>query len=92
VAIATAVVLLINLLRYFEFAVLHQGFPSSFTNSVIRGCGDEISQAFITAWVILALSRRLSLEKSWIDRTGRVFGILWILLYWCGWWDLYYHE
>ena len=31
-----------------------------------------------SVWILLALSRRQRLERSWIDRMGRCIGVLWI--------------
>jgi hypothetical protein len=36
--------------------------------------------AIVAVWILLAVSGRLRIEKSWIDLFGRVLGTIWILL------------
>jgi hypothetical protein len=33
----------------------------------------------MVAWLALGLSRKWTAEPSWIDRAGRLMGILWLL-------------
>jgi hypothetical protein len=42
--------------------------------------GGPYAYAVVTAWGLLFLSRRCRPEPSWIDRAGRVTGLLWLLL------------
>jgi hypothetical protein len=45
--------------------------------------------ALAVVWLILAASRRFRPEPSWIDRLGRVLGVLWITVAVCrGWSEL----
>jgi hypothetical protein len=91
VSVATTVVVFLGLLRDVAFYGMFGEPPNSFLDHMLDGC-DEICPAIITAWVILWMSRRLCCEKSWIDRTERVVGILWIVLYWYGWWEMIRDE
>jgi hypothetical protein len=41
------------------------------------------------SWLLLCVSRRSKPERSWIDRLGRILGVLWILMAVCrGWAEL----
>jgi hypothetical protein len=42
--------------------------------------------AIMSAWVMLAITRLGRPEASWIDRTGRILGVLWIAAAVCQWW------
>lgn len=54
-----------------EFAdFMDWGLPSAFRPA---GC------SVVSAWVIGAASRTLRLEPNWLDRLGRLFGVLWII-------------
>ena len=44
--------------------------------SITYPCGYAVA----TVWLVLALSGRWRPEKSWIDRLGRVLGVIWILI------------
>jgi hypothetical protein len=41
----------------------------------------SVGAEIATAWVILAVSGRCRPEPSWIDRSGRILGIAWIIGY-----------
>jgi hypothetical protein len=41
----------------------------------------KIGPIVATAWLVLALSGRWQPEPSWIDRSGRVMGAAWIIVY-----------
>jgi hypothetical protein len=41
----------------------------------------RVTYAVATAWLLLALGKRCRPEPSWIDRAGRIIGILWIATY-----------
>jgi hypothetical protein len=38
------------------------------------------------AWALLAITRRWKSEASWIDRLGRMLGVLWIGMTPLMWW------
>jgi hypothetical protein len=44
------------------------------------GDSPHVGPAVAAAWAILALSGRWRPEASWIDRCGRLIGVLWVLL------------
>jgi hypothetical protein len=49
----------------------------------------EVSCAVLVSWVIAAVSKRWRPEPNWIDRIGRVLGLIWIVarpLALCYWW------
>jgi hypothetical protein len=49
----------------------------------------RITVALIAVGTIMLLSRRFRPERSWIDRTGRIVGLLWLTLAACrGWSEL----
>ena len=39
---------------------------------------EYIAFGIVLAWIVLALSRRCRPEPSWLDRAGRILGLLWI--------------
>ena len=39
----------------------------------------SVGFAVASAWGVLAVSRRWRAEPSWIDRTGRVLGVVWVV-------------
>ncbi len=45
----------------------------------------SVPLAVLAAWVALALSGRWRSERSWIDRTGRVLGFYWVILWVLHW-------
>lgn len=87
VLLATAVVVAAHAVRYAAFWMLFGKPVFSFLDHELPYCAYEIFYALAAAWFVLALSRRLCCEKSWIDRAGRILGLLWIVLYWVLWWD-----
>ena len=50
-----------------------------------RGNSHHPAAAVAAAWLGLALSRRWRGERGWIDRMGRVFGVLWLITLACDW-------
>src|SRR5262249_30562253 len=45
-----------------------------------------IACAILAAWLILAVTGMRRPEPTWIDRTGRILGVLWIAAAICQWW------
>jgi hypothetical protein len=45
----------------------------------------RITYVVTTAWLLLALGKRCRPEPSWIDRSGRIIGVLWIAIYLIEW-------
>jgi hypothetical protein len=41
----------------------------------------QVAAAVVSVWGVMFLGRVLRPEKSWIDRLGRVLGVLWIVMY-----------
>jgi hypothetical protein len=37
-----------------------------------------VAVTVLIAWVVLAISRQWQAERSWIDRIGRLIGVLWL--------------
>jgi hypothetical protein len=61
------------------------GFGSWFLSAVLLAAPYPIAYATFAGWAILWLSKRLSPERSWVDRAGVLLGLLWIvsaLLFW----------
>jgi len=50
-----------------------------------RGASQHPGPAVAVTWLGLALSRRWRPEPGWIDRLGRVVGVLWLLTLLCDW-------
>jgi hypothetical protein len=49
----------------------------------------RIAVGLVAVWTIMILSRRFRPERNWIDRTGRILGVLWLALAACkGWSEL----
>ena len=42
--------------------------------------GLVVGLVVLTSWLILALGGRWRAERSWVDRAGRVVGVIWLLL------------
>jgi hypothetical protein len=54
--------------------------PSGLAGEVIEiACQVLLVGAAPLAWVVLITTRRWSLEPSWIDRLGRILGVLWMV-------------
>jgi hypothetical protein len=48
------------------------------TSTVFVGYAQQVSFTVVGGWVALALSGRWRSETGWIDRVGRLLGLLWI--------------
>jgi hypothetical protein len=48
--------------------------------TVFVGYAQQVSFAVVGAWIALALSGRWRPEKSWIDRSGRLIGWVWVVV------------
>jgi hypothetical protein len=68
------------------------GFAKWFHMHVLLPASHPISFAVIAAWAILLLSRRARPEPSWIDRTGRALGIIWIAVAFLFWFNRYFLD
>jgi hypothetical protein len=55
------------------------GFAAWFHTAVLLSILDTVGFGTVSTWVVLVLSRRLSPERSWIDRVGRVLGAFWVV-------------
>jgi hypothetical protein len=49
----------------------------------------RIGPAVMAAWAVLLVSGRWRSQPQWIDRTGRVFGAFWILLWLSRWYLIF---
>ena len=38
----------------------------------------SVGELIVISWIVLAVSRRWRAKPDWIDRTGRIIGVLWI--------------
>lgn len=67
----------------FAFPIEVQSRPGMATWAVIRAWFLEPSSAValgvLSVWLVLALGRRCRPERNWIDRAGRLMGVLWFL-------------
>jgi hypothetical protein len=50
-----------------------------------RGASPDLGPAVALTWLGLVLSRRWRPEPGWLDRFGRVIGVLWLLTLLCDW-------
>ncbi len=66
-----------------DFAV--RSFSDFFLIEITPSTG-LIACAILTAWMMLAVTGLGRPERSWIDRMGRVLGVLWIATAACQWW------
>lgn len=48
--------------------------------------------AIVAVWITLAITRLGHAESTWIDRLGRVLGVLWICSAGCQWWFEVHRE
>lgn len=61
----------------------YSGMAECLVDCLIRGLGIEIGMpglAVAVAWMMLALSGRWEPDPGWLDRTGRLVGVGWIVL------------
>ena len=56
------------MLGYAEGVVIENPVPSAIVPSTVA-----------VAWLVLAVSRKWQAEPSWIDRAGRLVGVLWLV-------------
>ncbi len=54
--------------------------PFACHTTLVASFSSPCGSAVAAVWVLLALSGRWRPEKSWIDRVGRLLGVLWILI------------
>jgi hypothetical protein len=54
--------------------------------------GGSYHYEVVAVWVLLFLSRRCRPEPSWIDRVGRVIGLIWLLLGVWSWSEIAIYE
>jgi hypothetical protein len=63
------------------------GVLGIFTTEILIRSTYAASYAILATWALLALSRRGRPERSWVDRTGRVLGVAWVLTAFLFWLD-----
>ena len=90
VSIVLAVLLLEESLRLARNLVLMPQFALHFTVAmVLPQFLDRLPRlatlVIVAAWSILALGGRWKAEAGWIDRTGRLIGVLWIAINLVNW-------
>ena len=71
----------------FEDWIGTSGVLGIFTTDVLIESTYAIGHAVFATWALLALSRTGRPERSWIDRTGRVLGLAWMMTAWLFWLD-----
>lgn len=59
-----------------EYAVLGM----MFCDNLVEFAPGYALFGIITTWLVMACCGRLKAEASWVDRTGRAVGVLWLLL------------
>lgn len=52
----------------------------------------EVASGIMLLWFYLAVSGRWRAEPSWIDRSGRLVGILWLIALVLNWVEFYLHH
>jgi hypothetical protein len=80
---AASVGLLVNALRVLVLAIAYSPDPSvdHFRGgNAIKAYAEQAGFAVIGSWVALALVRRWKPRPCWIDRIGRILGLLWIAM------------
>lgn len=61
-------------------ALLAIGSRFIHVSTIFVGYAQEVSFAVAGGWIALAISGRWRTEPGWIDRMGRIIGIVWILV------------
>jgi hypothetical protein len=56
-------------------------FVQCFSYASFRPATGQIGFGVLIAWTTLALARCWQPEPSWIDRSGRVLGVVWIIAF-----------
>lgn len=85
---ATVVPAAAGLLAAIDAAIL--GIPSGddvhykLLPAIVHGAGGAVG----AVWLVQALGRRWRPEPGWIDRSGRVLGACWIVVFLAGTWDV----
>jgi hypothetical protein len=59
-------------------SLLARGSGCINASTVFVGYAQQVSFAVVGGWVTLALSGRWRSEPGWIDRIGRILGVIWI--------------